>query len=100
VLGENKATPALSANVPSPLGVFQPTGAPPAALTESALGEATLQRADPTARAVAESPTATNASGVDSIAWIAASALHIFQNHDRHLDRKDASSAPLLRYIA
>lgn len=100
-LGENKAAPALSASGPSALGAFQPTVvAPPAAITECALGEASLHPADSTPAPAAESPKATNFPRVDSIAWTAASALHIFQNHDRHLDRKDQSSVPLLRYIA
>jgi hypothetical protein len=99
-LGENKAAPALSASGPSALGVFQPAVVPLSAITEGALGAATLHPAEPIRAPAADSPKATNLPGLDSIAWTAASALHIFQNHDRHLDRKDQSSVPLLRYIA
>lgn len=67
-------------------------------VAERAMVESTLQRTEESPSAVPEATESKEVPAIEETPWSAASALHIFQTHDRTLKRDE--DAPVLRYIA
>lgn len=74
---------------------------PPAQLVpvqEREIVESTLRSSDEKPNAVPETSESKEIPVIDETPWSAASALHIFQSHDRALKRDEET--PVLRYVA
>lgn len=67
-------------------------------VAERAITESTLQSSEESPSAVPEATESKEVPVIDETPWSAASALHIFQTHDRALKRDE--DVPVLHYIA
>lgn len=95
------ATPNATAAVAASDGETLLIANPPAQLVpvqEQAIVESTLRSSEESQNAVPETSESKEVPAIEVVPWSAASALHIFQSHDRSL--KDNEDAPVLRYIA